>query len=182
MSKLIKFAQKFPQSHPKAGLSTGFVEQILNGLLVNSDSLDYFDKLCQLNAKAISSGKLTQNDLRVFIYSLSIYKAGFKSHTIRNGNRFKVGDFFTPTVWSDKPYRSPQIIFWDDLEVKHCQDIIMHQTYEVYIDKSFYGSVGSKNFTTLAQNDGLSQIDMRDWFSKLPFEGQIICWDGNVKY
>ena len=71
MSKLIKFAQKFPQSHPKAGLSTGFVEQILNGLIVNYDSLDYFDKLCQLNAKAISSGKLTTRDLHIFRDKLS---------------------------------------------------------------------------------------------------------------
>jgi hypothetical protein len=181
MSKLIKFAQKFPQSHPKAGLSTGFVEQILNGVLVDY-SQDYFEMLLRLNKKSIDNGKLTQNDLRVFTNNLSLYKLGVKSHTIRNGNRFKVGDFFTPTVWSDKPYRSPQIIFWDDLEVKHCQDIIMHQTNEVYIDKRFYGSVASENFVTLAQNDGLSQIDMRDWFSKLPFEGQIICWDETVKY
>jgi hypothetical protein len=36
--------------------------------------------------------------------------------------------------------------------------------------------------SVLAKNDGLSHDDFKDWFSKLPFSGQIICWNENVKY
>lgn len=32
-----------------------------------------------------------------------------KHHTIRAGNRFKTGDYFSPRVWSGSPYNSKQL-------------------------------------------------------------------------
>jgi hypothetical protein len=36
---------------------------------------------------------------------------------------------------------------------------------------------------TLAQNDGLSLADFKEWFKwGTPFDGQIICWKDNIEY
>lgn len=38
-----------------------------------------------------------------------------KYHTIRAGNRFKKGDYFSPRIWTDKPYASKQYQFHPDI-------------------------------------------------------------------
>ena len=115
-----------------------------------------------------------------------------KSHTIRAGNRWKVGDWFSPRVWSGKPYQSKQIIIAPDIEVKSVQEI------KIEVDKDYVCVLidnwpffeENKNmvtqieaFETLAKNDGLTLADMKAWF-KYPqsFTGQIICWNENINY
>lgn len=46
-----------------------------------------------------------------------------KEHTIRKGKRWKVGDKFSPRIWSGKPYKSKQIILAPDTEIKQVFDI-----------------------------------------------------------
>ena len=53
------------------------------------------------------------------------YYNGFpKYHTIRSGNRRKVGDKFSPRIWSGKPYNSKQITIAEDLEIKKVWDFM----------------------------------------------------------
>lgn len=117
MSKLIKFSQKFPKGHINEGEPTYFVQKILRGLGVDPCTPDYLAKLIRLNHKNIDLGKLTRDDIIKFHDTLFDYPIDVRTkfHTIRSGTRFKEGEMFTPTVWSGVAYKSPQIIFWDDL-------------------------------------------------------------------
>jgi len=107
MSKVITFSRVFPAHHPKAGQETHFVEQIWNGLNILS--------------LPVPKNKDLPHDFMWSILPLSNY--GYKYHTIRAGNRWKVGDKFSPRVWSDKPYKSKQIIIAPDIEVVKVWDV-----------------------------------------------------------
>ena len=104
-----------------------------------------------------------------------------KNHTIRSGNRWKVGDWFSPRIWSGKPYRSPQTTIYDDVEVKKVWD------FEIGEEGRFIGINGKRLTPTeleaLAGNDALMYQDFLRWFQyPKPFKGQIICWNENVEY
>lgn len=112
-----------------------------------------------------------------------------KLHTIRAGNRWRVGDKFSPRFWEGLPRRSKSIIMSADIEIKKIWHIEFIPTYMIYINETFYCSVGSERFDELAMNDGLNREDFRDWFVCNPkfkkekgFSGQIICWSDNVNY
>ena len=92
MSRVITFSRHYPSYHPRKG------------------ELTYFEyKVCR-----------SIWDLKLFSDSDLIYYPDFpayvayghppKCHTIRAGHRFKPGDWFSPRVWSGKPYNSKQII------------------------------------------------------------------------
>lgn len=105
-----------------------------------------------------------------------------KIHTIRQGNSRKVGDLFSPRVWSGLPYRSKQVEICGELKIKKIFAIEILKTSEVFIDGKFFCDIGDKGWDQLAKNDGLSSIDMFHWFQKFPFKGQIICWKDDVDY
>jgi hypothetical protein len=171
MAKVITFCTKFPSYHPRAGRSTYFVEAIYKNI-----GLKWKDIPIEL-----------QQNIEQYVLA-----EGFsKGHTIRKGNRFKKGDFFSPRVWGTDinpksgksgPYHSKQIILSQDIEIKNVWDIEIYNSHEVYIDGVFHCSFGSENWEELCKNDGLSSSDMKAWFSKLPFKGQIICWNDSVNY
>jgi hypothetical protein len=201
MSKIITFSQRFQSKHPRKGEPTYFVEQILNQLKCDFQyqSFNYWTKLVQLNHEKIKAGKLTEKQIEDFIIDLSfeLDTNMLKLHTIRNGHRFAVGEKFTPVVWSGKPYHTPQIIFYDDIEVL--------KTYNIMVDisnafnseyKGFYleiprkpnsGEQGLKllseeEMKDVAKNDGLSISDFKSWFGfnakkTIDFSGQAICWE-----
>ena len=175
MSKVITFSTHFPIYHPKAGQPTFFVEKILAGLsdrhypdfkipkeFKNYDWYEYYN--CNLQ----------------------------KHHTIRAGHRWKVGDKFSPRIWSGKPYRSKQIIIAPDIEIKKVWDFEIEVDKDyicVLIDKWALYEENSRMVTqvdalmTFAKNDGLSLQDFKDWFKwGTPFDGQIICWNENIEY
>jgi hypothetical protein len=79
-----------------------------------------------------------------------------KYHTIRKGNRFKVGDKFSPRVW--------------DFE-------ILKGGY--YLNED---AVDFELLKTIATNDGLEVNDFELWFKKESFKGQIICWSDDINY
>jgi hypothetical protein len=188
--KIITFSRTFPSDHIQAGKPTYFVEQILNELGIDYTSHHYLEKLLNLNHQKLVDKKLSYDDIDRFFSSL-VKVNSKKLHTIRNGNRFKQGDFFQPCIWSDVvnpksgrkgAYHSPQIKFWDDIQVKEQMKVEIWETNEVCINNNFFASFGSQNFVTLAKNDGLSPVDMKSWFKKLPFSGQIISWSSNLNY
>lgn len=104
------------------------------------------------------------------------YKA--KHHTIRAGNRWKVGDKFSPRVWSKKPYNSKHIIIAPDIEVKKIWDFEIKDS-EVIINGCLYNGKAKE----LIKNDGLKEMEFWQWFKfPKPFKGQIICWNENIEY
>lgn len=170
MAKVITFSTTFQKKHPRSGEPTWFVERILNQLQ---------DFSFVTNELAESQGFLLGKDS----YIENRIKIGFKkSHTIRAGHRFKVGDKFSPRIWSGKPYQSKQIIIAPDIEVKKVygfscdtMDYWLHNgeiNYQLSLDEV-------KN---VAANDGLSVEDFERWFDAKEFDGQIICWNDKVNY
>jgi hypothetical protein len=164
MSKVITFSRVFPKYHPKAGQPTYFVEQIYNSLFSKNNLMDY--------------PKGLEIDDTIM---------GVKKHTIRNGNRWKVGDKFSPRVWSDKPYNSKQIILCEDLEVKKVFDFEI-KIVEVdggFASKGFLNDkrVSPDFLMEIAENDGLLLEDFLAWFQfPKSFKGQVICWSDAVSY
>lgn len=189
MSKVITFSRFFPKYHPRAGQQTFFVEKIYSAIGVGGEYLH-----------------IPLPDVDNFMYNHDENYFEPKLHTIRAGNRFKVGEKFSPRVWSGKPYASKQIIIADDIEVKHTWDFkIVTEDDDGENDWSFveflgkqytaygYGGYDDKKMVEIAKNDGLEIKDFYDWFltgrtknqrinneSKI-FNGQIICW-GDVSY
>lgn len=108
----------------------------------------------------------------------------YKHHTIRAGNRWKVGDKFSPRVWSGKPRNSKQIIIAPDIEIKKVFDFEMDLNGIYSINGKY---ISHKSYHKLANNDGLTEVDMQFWFmpnmnKPKEFKGQIICWDENINY
>ena len=167
MAKVITFSQKFPSYHPKAGQPTYFVEAFYKSLFV---------------MKCLPKELEESFNHEVFLNGMT------KHHTVRSGNRFKKGDFFSPRVWGTDvnpksgksgAYHSKQIILSHDTEIKNVLDIEINEATEISINGKFI-SYGLE--VELANNDGLSWQEFNDWFVKLPFKGQIICWNDAVSY
>ena len=167
MAKVITFSQKFPSYHPKAGQPTYFVEAFYKSLFV---------------MKCLPKELEESFNHEVFLNGMT------KHHTVRSGSRFKKGDFFSPRVWGTDvnpksgksgAYHSKQIILSHDTEIKNVWDIEINEATEISINGKFI-SYGWE--VELANNDGLSWQEFNDWFVKLPFKGQIICWNDAVSY
>ena len=171
---VITFSTKFPAYHPKAGQPTYFVEKILSGLL-KMESKGLADAIYE------SRKWLSCNDVDSFLEVVESQTPKF--HTIRAGHRFKVGDMFSPRIWSGRPYNSKQIILAPDLKVEKVWNFEIYKEGIILTNKEgeLYGSPSL--WGDLAKNDGLELKDFLDWFQyPKPFKGQIICWSKNVNY
>ncbi|HTJ52578.1 MAG TPA: hypothetical protein VL443_24150 [Cyclobacteriaceae bacterium] len=165
MSKVITFSQKFPSYHPRKGESTLFIEKIYAGL-----------------ADIIPDFKIPNNANDFWDWH-EYYSAVPKYHTIRAGHRWKEGDWFSPRIWSGRPYNSKQIILAPDIQLKKVWDFdISGEEGKTYIDGR---SLTDRNLYIheIANNDGLEVIDFKNWF-KHPktFSGQILCWHEKINY
>jgi len=165
MSRIITFSRTFPAYHLKKGEQTLFVEKLMLGFPPFEQITDLFSVL------PLALDRLTE-----------IYP---KYHTIRSGSRWKIGDKFSPRVWSGKPYASKMITIAPDIEIK--------QIWTFECDENGVISVGgfycdTRTEKQIAKNDGLSLEDFKEWLvmpcfkSKKPFKGQIICWNENLEY
>lgn len=167
MSRVITFSRVFPYYHTKKGEQTNFVESILYGLIKN-----------EIDGYHTESLRLSIVDIK------KLNPDCIKKHTIRSGNRWKVGDKFSPRVWSGKPYDSKMIIIGPDIEVKKTWKFEVINGC-IFIDDQLYAySSSTELLDKLASNDGLNQIELLDWF-KYPKDlrnHQIICWDETVEY
>lgn len=163
MSKVLTFSRYFPAYHTRKGEPTYFVEQIQNSLISMNWEIDLYKDI---------------NPPMKFLESLTKENVGYKHHTIRAGNRWKVGDKFSPRVWSGKPYNSKQIIIAPDIEVKKVWNFEIKDS-EVNINGFLYNG----KTKDLIKNDGLEEMDFWNWFQfPKPFSGQIICWNENINY
>ena len=183
MSKVITFSMKFPSYHKRKGEQTFFVEKLLNWYSMQEENPYYklSEMLEDLNGEKIEHEGF---DMKPFIRSLyKIKDHTFKLHTIRSGNRWKVGDECSPRVWSGMPYKSKQITILPDLEIKKIYKFEIRKRKNhgtgIFINKK---QISPDTVIEVANNDGLTISDFMAWF-KYPclFKGQIICF-GDVKY
>lgn len=170
MSRVITFSRVFPSYHPRKGEPTYFVEKIFKSL-----NLPRFDS----------------NGVRVLKHEIFNF-ADFgrcepKHHTIRAGHRWKVGDKFSPRVWSGKPYNSKMITIAPDIQVKKIWGFEIKDSI-IRIRGSEQSACGlwdvpADEIPFVAKNDGLSFLDFMHWF-RFPkdFTGQIICWNETIEY
>jgi hypothetical protein len=176
MSKVRTFSRHFPLGHPRKGEKTFFVEQILRGLHVDYSSLSYLEDLKRYNQVNLNKGKLSQKDIELFWAELEQVN-NEKHHTIRAGIHFKVGDKFSPRVWTKTPFYSPQIIFYDDLSVHYAPEVKVKNSL-LYLQGKL---IQEPQYSLVAMNDGLISSDMKAWFRK-DLKGQIICWKKDLIY
>lgn len=164
MAKVITFSRVYPAHHPRKGEPTFFVEKLIEG----------FKQL----GLTIPKNELVT---KPFIRSLNFEKFDPKWHTIREGQRFKAGDWFSPRCWEGKPYNSKQIILCEDVQVKKTWDFnLTKDTF--YINGNALHENSWEYINQFIKNDGFINIgDFTHWF-KEGFEGQIICWNEKIQY
>lgn len=162
MSKVLILSRTYPSYHPKKGQPTYFVEKLYNSIY--QDECDWSSAL---------------GDVSNYVVELNHLIREKKHHTIRAGSRFKVGEKFSPRVWSGKPYASKQIIIAPDVEVKK----VWNFTKDLISDNFHLNSkpITAGNLIEIAHNDGLKINDFFAWFNK-PFNGQIIAWSNEISY
>jgi hypothetical protein len=164
--KVITFSRTYPSYHPKAGQPTYFVEKVWSSL----DKLG-FPKLNSISEDLVPDSILSR---------LEDFQP--KHHTIRAGHRWKEGDWFSPRVWSGKPYASKMIQFAPDIQVKKTWDFLLEDDGCIFINGELYAYPNSDfALQPLASNDGLEVVDMMNWFNE-PLDGQIICWNESINY
>ena len=173
MSKVRTFSQVFPSYHPRKGEPTHFVEKIWKGLYPDDPDEALFNHECS----AIWS-----------VYKEIYLDITPKFHTIRAGHHFKPGDWFSPRVWSGKPYNSKQIIIAPDIQVKNVWDFDAEGT-DFYLSGNHQFVGEGFDFSEVEKNDGLGPTELFDWICLTPdykksniFSGQIICWNENIEY
>lgn len=169
MSRVITFSRVFPSYHPRAGQPTYFVEAIWRSLGLEN-SLNKFLPFVE------AYNDLVSDDLDTLI---DFEDLSPKHHTIRAGHRWKAGDWFSPRVWSGKPYNSKQIQFAPEIQVKKVFDFCVDLLSGEY--RMSGHAIDVPRFKEIAKNDGLTANDLSDWFSQ-PMTGQIICWNESIEY
>ncbi len=168
MAKVITFSTVFPGYHRKKGQPTHFVEKFIKSR-DNTKKLNTKDKYNLIG--------LIDED---FYFSDNCLPKG---HTIRSGHRWKVGDKFSPRIWSGRAYFSKQIIIAPDTEIKKIWNITIQKINEQGNGHGILFTIDGKEQNMpiyIAKNDGLSDADFLAWFNvkeDKPFSGQIICWD-----
>lgn len=185
MAKVILFSRRFPKGHVLEGKPTLFVEKIYAALRLEGMSEE--------ELKPFLDGYADQMKMQDVFDSILSVKDGLtpKYHTIRRGNRFKVGDTFSPRVWSGTPYRSKQVVIAPDITVKAVFDFKIDPNHPLIVGVKkddaplfrVHYHLG-KATEAIAYNDGLTLQDFASWFGdfKKPFVGQIICWTDKLNY
>ncbi len=168
--KVIIFSRTFPAYHPRKGEHTFFVEKFLKGFEKENW---YADNLYDVGQK------LGFPYADVFLNRVDSMQP--KNHTIRAGHRWKVGDKFSPRIWSGKPYRSKQIVIAPDIEIKNVWDF---KLIGGHCFTSWKEYLNDDDLKIIAKNDGLSLDDFIAWFNNFSknCEYQIICWSDSISY
>lgn len=177
--RVITFSRTFPAYHPKKGQPTYFVEKIWKSMYRNAECPDVLDEYIKNYESALKCDLGRYNDIHR------------KVHTIRAGNRWKVGDFFSPRVWGDDvnpkngrkgAYQSKQIEIAPPIEIK--------KIWEFYVTKDKYFLNGKEqcvfDLSKIAANDGLEVDDFELWFAPYTKKGnctcQVLCWNESILY
>lgn len=168
MRRVLKFMKTYPKGHILEGQPTYFVEKIWKWAWDNSERL----------AWDIGHYQMTHDD---FFHPggsriVSIHDFAPKIHTIREGDRWEVGDVIVPQVWQGLPYRSKTITFLGDIVVKQVRKIDIRGNL-LCIDMVPIGALDGSwgDVRKLAMNDGLTLPAFQSYFNR-EFSGQIIQW------
>lgn len=179
--KVITFSRTFPAKHPKAGQPTYFVEKIWKGLWDREKSSHHpaYPQWQHYDQAFPCIGDEKEN----------IHVHQPKHHTIRAGKRWKVGDQFSPRVWSGKPYRSKQVEFAPAITIEKIWEFgISKDDYFLRDEAGVIRSIGFNKLGEIAMNDGLERDDFEAWFAIHPkkgenyFTGQILSWSDKINY
>lgn len=179
--KVITFSRYFPVKHPRQGEETFFMEKIWKGLDTNNHR-DGEYTIWSKYPRLMKGGHWQLPHVWCPLMNDKTFKP--KYHTIRAGDRWKVGDFFSPRIWSGKPYASKQIQFAPAIEIKKVWNFCITPTGYLLADIN----CDLKMITEIAANDGLTADDFELWFAIHPkvkkegFFGQVICWNEKIEY
>ena len=183
MAKVITLSQAFPSYHPMKGKPTYFALKVWLSIMTlpTNPYKNIIEMIEDLNGDRFDMGQLREFVLE----SASPTEVLPKHHTIRAGKRWKAGDMASLRVWSGRPYNSNQIIIAPDIKIARTIDFDMDLN-------GIYSLNGKYNLPVddwrLAENDGLTNIEMFHWFMKdynkpKEFSGQVIIWnDANLPY
>ena len=103
--------------------------------------------------------------------------AGTKVHTIREGQRWRIGEL---AHFCAKAHQPDQYEFWPPLPIVHIQAVELTDS-ELRVDGRL---LGPTELLALAQADGFtSAADLLAFFANhpLPFRGQLLHWT-NLRY
>jgi hypothetical protein len=175
--RVITFSRQFPKGHPKEGQPTYFVEKIWNSLKIAGEYNVYINHPKQLK----------DGSWRVPIFWRG-ENHGSKFHTIRAGNRWKVGDMYSPRVWSGKPYGSKQVEFAPPIRIEKVWEFGISKSDYFINDGTGIKMISYDLLKSIARNDGLELDDFECWFALHPkkkeqyFTGQILCHNPEINY
>lgn len=181
MAKIISFSTVFPCYHKRKGDATYFVEKFLKSNKIEYNYCVHEHSLHSFWSLNRGKEELVEDFISFNFHDPFYYEP--KNHTIRAGKRFKAGEYFSPRIWSGRPYFSKTITIAPDTLIVKTYDFEIKDGL-IYINNQLYAySSSTEQLDILAKNDGLSQIDLLDWF-KYPknFSGQVIIWSNEVNY
>lgn len=169
MAKVITFSRYYPTMHPRKYERTHFVEKIHKALNLRFNNISIIQKIGSYN----NYSDLMLPEYQEFFkeYSYADYQP--KIHTMRAGKRWKTGDKASLRIWSEKPYRSKQIIIAPEITIPRVADIEIDEVGFCQLDGLDVKT--PEVMSALIANDGLNRKDFESWFEKsLPFSGQLI--------
>lgn len=189
MAKVITLSRNFLDNHPRKGQPTYFVEKFYMWFWNNVET-KYSDGFLPDMIYDLNKEKFSIKEIDLFVDSCNPDIKTEKGHTIRAGNRFKAGEFFSPRTWYAKPYNSKQIILAPDIKIP--------KTWDFHVDVNGVMSMAEPGQQLkyvdefddiIAKNDGLEPNDFINWiampyYKKEKDSGpmQIICWNEKINY
>jgi hypothetical protein len=112
---------------------------------------------------------------------VGMVESGKKRQTIRRARQrpIRVGDRLSLRAWSDKPYRSKQIVL-REATCSRVSTIEIDETFQEIVFVVDGQRLQQEQWARLARDDGFAcTTDMLDWFRDvhgLPFRGVLISW------
>ena len=134
------FSTVFPSHHTRNGEPTYFVEKLTKTWLYLGYSISNIEGYPDFNEDVWDNNA----------------PDAFKVHTIRAGNRWKVGDRFSPRIWSGRPYHSKMITIGPDIEVRKTWVFQVLEDGCLLLNGELYAYSSSiDTINVFAQNDGV---------------------------
>jgi hypothetical protein len=168
MAKVITFSSFFPKGHIHQFKPTYFVEKFWAS---RHTDFEYKAPLKELDWVDLSK------------------EFEPKHHTIRIGNRWKKGDYFSPRIWSGRPYFDKQLTIAPDTLITEVYNITIELNPScmfILLPTEFQSQFQMLSVGEVAKNDGLTYDQFVSWFNPKQksdtLDAQIICWNEAINY
>lgn len=158
--KVITFSTEFPKWVDSTDRKTWFPEKIWANFPYEQIR-PIWDKI---------PPEIRDKHFSLFAYEQQIKCDWLKGTTIRAGRRWKVGDKFSPRIWTGKPYNSMQFAFLPELTVLKVEIFERNNYGNFFLNGRF---LGDYQIDKIAEHDGLGPGPFRSWFHQ-EFSGQRI--------